>query len=145
MKFKLVDSPVIIIKHCKYCKENVEALMAKSIKADGSIGLFWQCRECDHQLDDKYSNGIWIEHKLAEIKLGKMGISIEDIPIARYSCGERCARCGNRGTQRHHWAPQVLFKDADDWPTDYLCKSCHELWHQIVDVKSLKTINSKTQ
>ena len=143
MKVKLESSPVMIAKRCQYCSADVVALLARSIKSDGSIGLFWQCQKCEHQLDDEYSKGIWINHDLAREKLAGMNLTIEDIPIVRYSCGERCARCGSRGTQRHHWATQGLFDDPDSWPTDYLCDSCHKQWHKVVNVQLINQINRK--
>lgn len=41
----------------------------------------------------------------------------------------KCARCGGRGTQLHHWAPKELFEDAEDWPQAYLCRIHHKEWH----------------
>lgn len=44
-----------------------------------------------------------------------------------------CEVCGATGGEYHHWAPQYLFgKDADKWPTSYLCRKCHKLWHDLV-------------
>jgi hypothetical protein len=42
-----------------------------------------------------------------------------------------CQKCGQPGAERHHWAPQALFDDADQWPMDYLCRACHTRWHQV--------------
>lgn len=47
--------------------------------------------------------------------------------------GDPCARCGSFDhVEWHHWAPQALFEDAEDWPMAQLCRSCHTLWHQRV-------------
>jgi len=44
-----------------------------------------------------------------------------------------CDRCGSSdGTELHHWAPRHLFEDAHQWPTSYLCRSCHTQWHSTV-------------
>jgi len=41
-----------------------------------------------------------------------------------------CVRCGaTTGTEMHHWAPQAIFNDADDWPVAPLCPVCHNTWH----------------
>lgn len=46
----------------------------------------------------------------------------------------QCARCkSNDGVELHHWAPRALFVDADNWPTDYLCRTCHATWHSVMD------------
>lgn len=42
-----------------------------------------------------------------------------------------CRRCGaTTGSELHHWAPRAIFEDADWWPQDYLCVTCHRTWHQ---------------
>ena len=52
-----------------------------------------------------------------------------------------CDRCGSSdGTELHHWAPSHLFEDSWQWPTSYLCRQCHTLWHQIVTPKMNKRI-----
>lgn len=53
---------------------------------------------------------------------------------ANYLSDEPCARCGAFGTEEHHWAPKELFEDAEQWPKDYLCKTCHEHWHKVVTI-----------
>ena len=46
----------------------------------------------------------------------------------------RCAKCGARGAERHHWAPRAIFGQdaAETWPKDFLCLACHEEWHRLV-------------
>lgn len=46
-----------------------------------------------------------------------------------------CERCGDHGTELHHWAPKALFgvEIADLWPTSYLCRPCHREWHATID------------
>lgn len=42
-----------------------------------------------------------------------------------------CERCGSKiGSEYHHWAPQHIFADANNWPGSYLCVPCHMLWHK---------------
>ena len=43
-----------------------------------------------------------------------------------------CEVCGANGGELHHWAPQYLFEDADNWPKSYLCRACHRKWHDLV-------------
>lgn len=41
-----------------------------------------------------------------------------------------CERCGStEGAEQQHWAPHAIFKDSWDWPTSWLCRPCHRLWH----------------
>ena len=45
-----------------------------------------------------------------------------------------CDRCGSTtGTETHHWAPEAIFEDSDEWPVAYLCRPCHGLWHQAME------------
>jgi protein-arginine kinase activator protein McsA len=43
-----------------------------------------------------------------------------------------CEVCNLNEGELHHWAPQYLFQDADQWPTSYLCRTCHKKWHDLV-------------
>jgi hypothetical protein len=38
--------------------------------------------------------------------------------------------CENKGVEFHHFAPRHLFEDADKWPTAYLCREHHRIWHE---------------
>jgi len=64
------------------------------------------------------------------------GNELDAMPIARDSTKERppCVRCGAWGSEEHHWAPRALFTDADLWPTSWLCRQCHRLWHDVTGV-----------
>lgn len=48
-------------------------------------------------------------------------------------------RCSYRGCDReavedHHFAPQAIFTDADDWPRALLCVEHHAEWHSRMQV-----------
>lgn len=39
------------------------------------------------------------------------------------------------GAEWHHWLPQAMADQVEDfsqWPTAYLCKRCHDTWHELV-------------
>ena len=44
----------------------------------------------------------------------------------------KCEVCDANEGELHHWAPQYLFEDAEQWPKSYLCRSCHKRWHDLV-------------
>lgn len=46
--------------------------------------------------------------------------------------GDPCEHCGAEDTQRHHWAPQAIFDDPEEWPTAWLCRDCHRHWHDMM-------------
>ena len=47
--------------------------------------------------------------------------------VEQIAC-ERCERYV--GVEYHHWAPQSIFRDSDDWPGAWLCCDCHKEWHR---------------
>lgn len=56
-------------------------------------------------------------------------------PVAnpRMHVAVSCERCDSTDhVDCHHWAPRSMFEDADNWPTAYLCRACHRLWHKVV-------------
>jgi len=58
---------------------------------------------------------------------------IEQFPVLCSDAIAFCVVCGEKGTEMHHWAPQSIFKDeAEKWPKDMLCLSCHKKWHKMV-------------
>lgn len=44
----------------------------------------------------------------------------------------RCSHrgCDREGVEDHHFAPQAIFPDADDWPRALLCVEHHIEWHR---------------
>lgn len=60
----------------------------------------------------------------------------EDMTADAPPCG--VAGCTNKGTEYHHWAPRHLFEDAEFWPTDYLCREHHALWHKTTKTGAYK-------
>lgn len=59
----------------------------------------------------------------------------EAFPLAKDSVSDQpCARCGaTEGVESHHWAPRSVFGcEADEWPTGFLCRPCHQEWHRMM-------------
>lgn len=58
----------------------------------------------------------------------------EGLPLTRDSWREDdpCERCGEFGTEYHHWAPRAHFSDWDNWPGSRLCPPCHREWHRVI-------------
>ena len=125
-------SPISHSIYCEKCESNSDFLVVKQIIRSGADVYLWWCSICQ---TSHRSGFIKKEDVIKNLPICK---SLEDIPLARYDCGERCAKCGVRGTELHHWAPQGLFDDAESWPKDYLCKKCHNLWHKKINVKMIK-------
>ncbi len=127
---KIEDSPIAQKKHCPKCEKDVRALLVRKIMASYGTHYAWFCPACQRYMN---ANGsLWIGASKVLPVLESKSLDVEDIPIVDFSCGERCAKCGSRGTELHHWAPRAIFDDADDWPMDYLCKPCHDAWHRVM-------------
>ena len=59
------------------------------------------------------------------------GVDLSLVRVVERMDQPRCAKCGVRGAEEHHWAPQAMFgkDEANRWPKDFLCKPCHDEWH----------------
>ena len=125
--------PIIKTGECHKCGKFTEATVVMQIISSGATFFHWWCTQCQRH----HGRGEWVKKEWVLNSLPP-GATIEDIPLSRFSCGERCAKCGRRGTEKHHWAPQALFSNADDWPMDFLCKKCHDEWHEIINPKMIK-------
>lgn len=75
--------------------------------------------------------------------LPKGDYDIESLPLfVDYSLdAPKCEvrGCDNIGSEYHHYAPQHLFEDAEDWATGWLCKPHHDLWHERTNTGSYIT------
>jgi hypothetical protein len=58
-------------------------------------------------------------------------VDLSVVRVVEVMGGQRCARCGRRGAEEHHWSPRAIFgkDEAETWPKDFLCKACHDEWH----------------
>ena len=130
------NSPVSKKGTCDKCKcDSADLLLVQRIMESQAVHFAWWCKTC--QTYAKVQN-LWIKADDVSEWCNRNGIDNDQIPIVNYQCGNRCAKCGKRGTELHHWAPRALFSDSESWPTDYLCRECHSQWHKVIDVKLLK-------
>lgn len=126
MSLGLIES-----RHCARCNAVTRQEVVRKRMASGAEHLAIWCLGCDHMTPSK--NGqLWIDKDTV-----KRALKLDDLSILRLVddgalSAPRCTHCNRRGGEVHHWAPQALFADADKWPTDYLCKACHDLWHDTV-------------
>lgn len=98
------------------------------------VDFLWYCEKCSRPAVK--GKPFLPKHQIETWqKLGKLK-NLDDIPtINDYSKTVTCEVCGKSGAEWHHWLPQVfaeLVKNFMDWPTGYLCKGCHDEWHEIV-------------
>jgi hypothetical protein len=106
-------------------------VLYRQVFANATDNYVWQCSRCSSKNPGRepqlYIPKEWVARQMAEQDM-------ERLPSLMPGLYDRCARCGNRGTESHHWAPVGIFgrDEADKWPRDYLCKDCHDQWHKLV-------------
>lgn len=96
---------------CRYSCTHPILVAGYIFRADGSPMAWSRCFACGRL-----------------VKGLPRGSEIYDV-LLRDNTTTRCERCGRVGSQSHHWAPQAIFADANDWPLAWLCARCHRTWH----------------
>lgn len=114
---------------CKQCQRETQFVLHQQIFVSGSINFLWVCSFCETRNPGR-GNKFFIPHDTIKKHLTQE--QIDALPKLLPDLMVRCARCGHRECELHHWAPQHLFDDSEDWPKDYLCRDCHDLWHKVV-------------
>lgn len=111
---------------CKQCSANTEVVLVRTITGSGVSQVYWKCSACGKNAG---GSAQYIKHE----KITTYGLEITSILIEKDYRQEKCQVCGTLGAEYHHWAPRHLFGDAaDKWPTGWLCKKCHDEWHNKV-------------
>lgn len=116
---------------CHNCKIQTEFILYLQLFANGSENFLWACSRCNQRNPARdpqyYIPAEKVRERLTEAEI----VQLPKILPVMY---DRCAVCGNRMTERHHWAPRAIFgdKECEQWPMDFLCKDCHDQWHRKV-------------
>jgi hypothetical protein len=102
------------------------AYWARKLATNGAVQIQYWCDQCARNVTrecyDKrgpFVSADWLETTL--------GIRAAELPELRLDLRyRRCQRCHTTALcEDHHWAPQAVFTDADDWPIGPLCAECH--------------------
>jgi hypothetical protein len=107
-----------------YCQHAAGYKLVRFVTSNGHIQLRKQCGQCGLLFGGPIPQSPYIKGEMEKFPL----IDNEhDLP---------CQACGGRYAALHHWLPQSIARDnglnADAWPTGYLCRKCHALWHKLV-------------
>ena len=110
---------------------HVDADLARSQASNGAWHIFYWCDDCKSNVSREMGfRGTWIakdDPKIAHIPFES--IRIQGLERVWRLCSGPCRRVTH--CELHHWAPREKFGDAaDDWPMTWLCRPCHELWHE---------------
>jgi len=122
---------------CKFCSAPIDAILYRKFSENGAESFYWSCPRCN-RMNPFGSPQLWIPKEAVRAYLTEE--EIELLPINMPNLCGRCTRCGARGAELHHWAPRAIFgnNECEQWPKDYLCKSCHDIWHQKVTPQLVK-------
>lgn len=128
-----MNEPFIFSKrgHCRNCKEESGYILYRQFSQNAAETFLWQCERCNTKNPGRDPQLFIPKEKIQERLTPEQ---IEQLPTIMPGLYNRCARCGARGVENHHWAPQAIFgaEEANKWPQDYLCKDCHDQWHRLV-------------
>ena len=121
-----------VVSGCRKCS-NADGCLAQYIKANGSVGLRWQCSLCGD-----FKTFADIPHSFLEA----FGIRLADLPICEdvSTTSDPCVICGESGTEWHHWAPSSIFSALPAWSDvgAYLCVAHHREWHDVMRAHGLR-------
>ena len=122
---------------CAYCQADTMAQLEIQIFGNGSLNFVWVCDGC-RRFNPEGTGTLYIPKETVQQHLTPEQIAA--LPKIMPALETRCAHCGNRATELHHWAPKAIFgaEEAGRWPMDYLCKTCHDLWHYKVTPQLVK-------
>lgn len=124
---------------CRKCNQDKFVKLRYDIKKNGEKQFYWWCTQCE-------CSAIWgksfiryqvIRQWFSSGRL-KSDFWVSGLNFDYTKKSEPCAVCGKLGTEWHHWAPRALQADFGNyeewakWPTTFLCKEHHQLWHKIV-------------
>lgn len=113
---------------CRNCNCETPAVLHLNIAENGAESYTWVCSKCN--LRNPFGGDYFIakEKVLPHFTADQLA----QLPVLMRPKEHRCARCGNRDCELHHWAPRAIFgkDECEQWPKDYLCKACHDEWHK---------------
>jgi len=96
--------------------------LAVMVCGNGAKHVGYYCEDCGGWEIRPGQRGKWLPHA---------GIDVDALPVVVEQGIAQCEHCKKHTwCELHHYAPRKLFKDADNWPTGWLCTpGCHEEWH----------------
>jgi hypothetical protein len=116
---------------CKNCNCETKFILHLQLFANGSENFLWVCSKCNRR-NPTGGNQFYIPSALVREHVNEAQVA--SLPIIMPALRDRCARCGGRNTELHHWAPKAIFgaDESERWPCDMLCTDCHAQWHRMV-------------
>lgn len=111
-------------RHAAQWLDILPADLGLTIAGNGAYQVRPWCRDCDR----------WATGSVPLTTLHAKGFVATDLRVVADYRGQ-LGRCSYRGCEReavedHHFAPQSIFPDADEWPRALLCTDHHNEWHR---------------
>ena len=114
---------------CQWCKQTTVATLHVQLFINGAKNFVWRC-SCG-RLAPVLKSPLFIPKQ--DVEAHCTAEEIAALPVLMPVFYDRCAVCGARDVEDHHWAPRAIFgADAEKWPHDKLCSDCHKRWHLMV-------------
>lgn len=122
---------------CQGCHRTTRAILHRHFRENGAEGFMWVCSVCNRRNPFK-GDALFIEKAIVQKHLTTE--QIDALPVIMPAFVGRCAVCGARAVEVHHWAPRAIFGDdeCEQWPKDFLCKEHHDKWHIAVTPQLVK-------
>jgi len=137
LHWRLLPTPCSKAGFCLLCKTNTTAVLHLRVLQNNAETFVWCCSSCN-----RFNPFGQRDHFISKEKVQAFLTpeQIAALPVLMPDASNRCARCGDRECELHHWAPKGIFgnDEAEKWPKDYLCKVCHACWHQLVTPQLVK-------
>lgn len=122
------------VPQCHRCNSVSNVVLRYNITASKTNQYFWYCASCEC-ITPIPPQKMFLPHSL--IKSWNLPDEFYEKALIKDNSNENpCAvhRCKNVGTEHHHFAPVKMWgNDAGWWPTAYLCKYHHRLWHDVIN------------
>lgn len=124
-------------RHCSICADVTQQQLGRVVGCNNVSHVGWYCCKGLHW-SPRVDCGQWLS--LQELEL--LGLQLEEVQILEEKPKSVCEVCQELGAELHHWAPRALFGELCSlWPKSWLCRRCHELWHNKVTPQIFSSIS----
>jgi len=112
------------------CAHEKPSVLLARLNPNGSRFVFDGCPDCHKNM----RGGEWVPLSTPGAESAPV---VEDLRVMN----PVCQVCGELGTEQHHWAPREKFgREAELWPTSWLCRGCHSHWHAVMEGRSIEVL-----
>lgn len=142
---KPTDPLLIERPACAHCGQTEPVHLMRTVQINGNSLVYWHCDACERRTSQNIGHPAvlyYLEYLRYRYPDRTFPTSIEDIRTGYdFRESEPCFVCGStQGTEYHHLLPAAFKRDprvAPHWEQwdlcgVRLCRSCHELWHELV-------------